>query len=186
MIFSRYCLILFTLGLPTLAWMFLWVRHQRPQVARTLLIVIVTTCLVDAGIQLAGTVGSINQYRAQRAVADYLRDHFNSNSEDRIFCDEGTVRILSGIPANRFITSTQAPGDNPTVESIVKTSQVEYLVVADVPGSTLAKLMRRGEAPSFAGFAPIFHSRSAFLPVDIWLLKRSSETVSEPTLRSPT
>ena len=173
-IFPRYGLILFTLGLPILAWTFLWIRSHRPQIARTLLIVVVTLCLLDAGIQLAGAVGTVNQYRAQRVVADYLRDHFDQNSGARIFCDEGTVRVLSGISEDRFITSSQAPRDDFAFRSFLGASHVDYLIVADVQGSALTKLMRRGEAPSFDGFEITFHSRTTFLPTDIWLLRTSS------------
>jgi hypothetical protein len=169
-IFPRYGLILFTLGLPILAWTFLRIRHHRPQTARVLLIVVVAFCVFDAGIQLAGAVGTVRQYRAQRAVADYLRDHFNSKSAARIFCDEGTVRVLSGIPESRFLTSSQARGDDTAFESFLQTSQVEYLVIADVQGSRLAKLSRSGETPTFDGFEPVFHSHAVFLPTDIWLL----------------
>jgi hypothetical protein len=172
-IFPRYGLILFILGLPILAWTFLKLRTFYPQFARKVLVSIVVICALDAGIQFVGAVGTINQYRTQRAVADYLRDHFDPNSGARIFCDEGTVRVLSGIPEDRFITSSLAPRDDFAFRSFLEVSHVDYLIVADVQGSALAKLMRRGEAPSFDGFETAFHSRSAFLPTDIWLLRTS-------------
>ena len=198
-IFPRYGLILFTLGLPILAWTFLWMRQHRPQFARTLLIVVVTLCVVDAVIQLAGAIGTINQYRAQRAVADYLRDHFDPSSEARIFCDEGTVRVLSGIGEGRFATSgtmvniissrnaggvvDAAPQVKPdvaraTFTKLLRANRVEYLVVADVQGSIASTGMQHDKPPEFAGFEPIFHSRAAFLPTDIWLLRVS--TGAEP------
>ena len=172
-IFPRYGLILFILGLPILAWTFLKLRTFYPQFARKVLVSIVVICALDAGIQFVGAVGTINQYRTQRVVADYLRDHFDQNSGARIFCDEGTVRVLSGIPEDRFITSSLAPRDDFAFRSFLEVSHVDYLIVADVQGSALAKLMRRGEAPSFDGFETAFHSRSAFLPTDIWLLRTS-------------
>src|SRR6185369_6649107 len=103
-IFPRYGLILFTLGLPILAWTFRHIRNSRPQIARPVLIGIILIMALDASIQFAGAIGTIKQYRAQRAVADYLRDHFDQKMDGQIFCDEGTVRVLSGIPQERFVT----------------------------------------------------------------------------------
>jgi hypothetical protein len=175
-IFPRYGLILFTLGLPILAWTFLWIRKHHPQRARAALVTIITLCLFDAGIQFVGAVGTIKQYRVQRAVADYLRNHFDLKSDTRIFCDEGTVRVLSGIPEGRFVTSSQAPRDDIEFARFVQLSRVEYIVLANVQGSTLAAKMRDGEAPQFDAFEPVFHSRTVFLPTDVWLMKASEET----------
>jgi hypothetical protein len=179
-IFPRYGLILFTLGLPMLAWTFLWIRKDHPQFARAALVVIIALCVFDAGVQFAGAVGTIKQYRAQRAVADYLRNHFDLKSNDRIFCDEGTVRVLSGIPEDRFVTSSTAPRDEVEFARFAQTSHVEYLVLANVQGSTLAIRTRDGEAPQFDEFEPVFHSRTAFLPTDIWLLKSWREKTKLP------
>ena len=134
-IFPRYGLILFTLGLPILAWTFLLIRKRRPQIARPVIVVIITICLLDFGIQFAGAVGTVNQYRAQRAVADYLRDHFDPNSGARIFCDEGTVRALSGIPQDRFLTSVVAPTDREAFLKFLDEKNVEYLVVVEAERS---------------------------------------------------
>ncbi len=169
-IFARYGLILFTLGLPILAWTFLFIQRRRPQIARTSLIVIVVLCSVDASIQLAGAVGTVKQYRVQRAVADYLRDHFDRNSGTRIFCDEGTVRVLSGIADQRFITSAEASKDEARFKSFLQTNHVEYIVVAKVQGSIVTPKMAASE-PQFDSFETVFHSRTAFPPTDIWLLR---------------
>jgi len=186
-IFPRYGLILFTLGLPILVWTFRHIRNSRPQIARTVLIGIIFILALDASIQFAGAIGTIKQYRAQRAVADYLRDHFDPNSNARIFCDEGTVRVLSGIPENRFVTSsslangvsTSSDGDQlrsrqETFTTLLQASRVEYLVVADVQGSILAGRPHGDEAPQVGTFETVLRSRTSFLPTDIWLLRTNS------------
>ena len=166
-IFPRYGLVLFTLGLPMLAWIFLHIRKRYPESWRKVLLAIIAVLVCDISIQFAGAVGTVNQYRAQRVVADYLREHFDPNSGGRIFCDEGTVRVLSGIPEEHFITSSLAQRDDSRLELVA------YLVVADVQGSRFEKLMRRGEAPSFDGFEVVVHSYTSFLPTEIWLMKPS-------------
>jgi hypothetical protein len=151
------------------------------------LIGIIVVMALDASIQFAGAVGTIKQYRAQRAVADYLRDHFDSNSNARIFCDEGTVRVLSGIPENRFVTSSslasggstgsdtdQLRSRQETFTTLLQASRVEYLVVADVQGSILARRQHGDEAPQVDTFKTVLRSRTSFLPTDIWLLRTNS------------
>jgi hypothetical protein len=183
-IFPRYGLILFTLGLPMIAWTFLEMRRRYPQSARLALIAITIVCATDAGIQLAGAVGTVNQYRAQRVVADYLREHFDPSSGARIFCDDGTVRTLSGIAENRFVTSsslrnvvgTGSGSDRvrfspESFTTPLQLSGVEYLVVERVQGSALSDSLRSNEAPQFSGFESVMHSHTSFLPTDIWLLR---------------
>ena len=72
---------------------------------------VIALCVFDASIQLVGSVGSLNQTSAQRAVADYLHAHFDPNSNAFIFSDEGTVSVMSGIPEQKFLTSSDAPRD---------------------------------------------------------------------------
>jgi len=171
-IFPRYGLILFTLGLPILAWTFRHIRNSRPQIARTVLIGIIVIVALDASIQFAGAVGTIKQYRAQRAVADYLRDHFDQKMNGQIFCDDGTVRVLSGIPEDRFVTSSQAPRDAAAFPSFLQSAGVEYLVVVNTPSSNPATTVGLNDLPAFESFQPVFRQRTSFIPTDIWLLKK--------------
>src|SRR6185369_16323966 len=140
-IFPRYGLILFTLGLPILAWTFLRVRKQKPLWTRRLLIGTIAILAFDASVEFAGAVGTVNQYRAQRIIADYLRDHFDVKSNARIFCDEGTVKVLSGIPEQQFVTSSDAPRDRQSFFSFLDRENVEYLVVAEDQNSTPARVI---------------------------------------------
>jgi predicted membrane-bound dolichyl-phosphate-mannose-protein mannosyltransferase len=74
-IFPRYGLILFALGLPVLPWAFLTITQSKPQWARKLLLSIVVVCVLNAGIQLAYSVYYIRKYE-HGALADYLRAQF--------------------------------------------------------------------------------------------------------------
>jgi hypothetical protein len=141
-VFPRYGLIMFTLGLPILAWTFLSMRKLQPRFARHVLASIVVICALDASIQLAGAVGVVHQYHAQRAVADYLRDHFDAKSDRYIFCDDGTVRVLSGIPEERFLSSAEAPRNNEGFLNLLKNNNVEYLIVIEDERSTPFALYR--------------------------------------------
>lgn len=170
-IFPRYGLILFSLGIPILAWSYFSLIRKRPNWSRTLLIAIVLLCVVNAGAQFVGAVGELNRYSAQRAVADYLRDHFDPSLNGRIFCDEGTVTVLSGIPADRFLTSADAPKDIEGFLVFLKEKQVEYFVYIKKADSTPAKLFPDLDSSEQQAFEAASHSRSNFLPLDIWLFR---------------
>jgi len=170
MIFPRYGLILFSLGIPILAWTCLRLKRDHPELARRVLIAVIVICVFDASIQLAGAVGTLNQISAQRAVADYLRDHFLPNSTARIFSDEGTVQVMSGLPPEKFVSSSDAPRNREGFLNYLKEKNVAYLVYIKKPASTPAELfpeLENGMGNEL--IQPIFHARARFLRTDIWV-----------------
>lgn len=169
-IFPRYGLILFTLGLPILAWTFLRLKKREPLRARPVLVAIVIVLAFDASVEFAGAVGTVNQYRAQRVAAEYLQNHFDRNSGARIFCDEGTVQVLSGIPLDGFVTSSEAPRDQEGFVAFLRNRNVGYVVIAKQPGSTPRILFPELDSGgSVAPFHLAFHSSTMFLPTEIWI-----------------
>jgi hypothetical protein len=173
-IFPRYGLILFTLGLPVLAWTILQIREHHPRVLRRVLVGVVVICACNASIQLAGAVGVVNQYRAQRTVADYLRDHFDPKSNSKIFCDDGTVQVLSGIPMTRFVTSANSPTIKEGFIEALGQRNVELLIVTEKPDSTAYKLF-----PNFAsgekihGYDLLSSAEARFLSTHIKVYRRA-------------
>ncbi|HVS80442.1 MAG TPA: phospholipid carrier-dependent glycosyltransferase [Pyrinomonadaceae bacterium] len=171
-IFPRYGLILFTLGIPILAWTFLTLRNRKPQLARRFLISVIAIFAFDASVQLVSSVGLLNQISAQRAVADYLHTHFQPNSDARIFCDEGTVQALSGISPETFLTSFDAPRDREGFLNYLKERNVEYLVFVSNQDSTPVRLFPDLEYGDNVGpFEPVMNSHTEFLYTSIWLYR---------------
>lgn len=171
-IFPRYSLILFSLGIPVLAWTYFAIVRHRPQWSRRLLVAIVLLCSVNASAQFVGGVGELNRYRAQRRVADYLRANFDVNSGARIFCDEGTVRALSGIREDRFVTSSGAPNNRQDFSRFLTNQNVMVLVYVKQPGSRLTAAFPDAESAETDGFASVKHINSDFLRIDIWVFER--------------
>jgi hypothetical protein len=172
-IFPRYGLILFSLGLPILTWTFLQVSNDKPHRARRLLFSIIVICVFDASIQFAGAVGTLNQYHAQRTVADYLGGHFDPKPNARIFCDDGTVRVLSGIPEESFVTSANAPKDRETFLGFLRQNNVEYLIVIETERSTPFKLFPSSEYNEPIGeFQSIMHAHTEFIKTNIHVYRR--------------
>jgi hypothetical protein len=167
-IFPRYGLILFSIGIPILAWAYLRFAHRKTQTRRKLLVGIIVVCVFGASVQLAGAVGWLNQNKAQRTVAEYLRDRFKPGTNQRVFCDEGTVRALSGIPESSFVISSDAPPDREGFVAFLKDRRVEFLVIAKNPESTPRKLfpeLDSGGSNEF--FYRDFQASTRFLPTDI-------------------
>jgi len=171
-IFPRYGLILFTLGIPILAWTTLTLRKRRPQLARQLLISVIAILAFDASVELVGSVGLLNQISAQRAVAVYLHNHFQTASNTRIFCDEGTVQALSGIPPEKFLTSFDAPRDSEGFLAFLKEKKVDYLVFVSNQDSTPVRLFPDLEYGDYnQSFEPLMNSHTEFLYTSIWLYR---------------
>ena len=171
-IFPRYGLIHFALGLPMLPWAFLRVTRRKPVWARGLLCSIVAACLLNACIQLAYSAGYINREQTLGAVADYLRAQFQISPNAHIFSDDGTALALSGIPPENFLSSSDAPRERDAFLNYLKEKNVEYLVVIDRQDSTPGRLFP--ELKHGAGnevFQPVMRSSSRFLPADIWLYR---------------
>ena len=172
-IFPRYGLILFALGIPMLAWAYFEVKNRAPYWSRELLLAVVILCAVNFTAQLAGAIGELHRYSAQRSVADYLRDHFDRNSNTRVLCDEGTVRVLSGIPDAQFVISSGLPKDPDGFLSALADKDVEWLIVARQPGSTPPQLFPDYEYGERIGpYESVTSGHSEFLPAHVWVYRR--------------
>lgn len=171
-IFPRYGLILFALGLPMLPWAFLHITRHKPLWARRLLLSVVAVCLLNACIQLAYSAGYIHRERTLGVVADYLRTQFQPSPNSHIFSDDGTVLALSGIPPENFLSSIDAPRERDAFLNYLREKKVEYLVVIDgqasIPGRLFPEL-KHGAGNEL--FQPVMHAGSRFLPADIWLYR---------------
>jgi dolichyl-phosphate-mannose-protein mannosyltransferase len=180
-IFPRYGLILFSLGIPILAWTYFELTRRRPEWSRKLLVSIVLICVLNAGIQSAFAVGEMNRYSVQRAVAEYLRDHFDPKSNTRIFCDDGTVQVLSGIPIEKFVTSADAPKDREQFLSFLGRENVEYLVVIDDQNSTPYRVIPDLGSDHGGPFELVAQSSARFLRSHIRLYRvRQDGGVAQP------
>lgn len=172
----RYGLILFALGIPILSWTFLELRRRRPRQAGKLSMLIIAVCFFQASIQLAGTVGFVNRVSTQRLIADYLRVKYQADPRVRIFCDDGTVKALSGIPFENFPAASDAPPDGELFLASLKEKKVEYVVYMDGGSSTPTKLFPEPkDAADHDLLRPVMHASSKFFHTEIWLYQFQSE-----------
>ncbi|HVS20508.1 MAG TPA: hypothetical protein VHD88_01605, partial [Pyrinomonadaceae bacterium] len=164
--------------IPILAWTFLTLSKRKPLWTREFLVFVIVLCVFDASVQLVGSVGLLNQISAQRAVADSLHAHFQPNSDARIFCDDGTVQALTGIPPEKFLTSFDAPRDREAFLAYLKEKNVEYLVFVSNQDSTPVRLFPDLEYGDYnQSFEPLMSSHTEFFYTSIWLDRAHAEGV---------
>ena len=89
---------------------------------------VVALCLWQLAFQLRDGAFFIKHVSQKRIVANYLRDNFHGSSSLKIFCDDETVKVLAGIPADSFVSSSNSPGDPKSFLGYLKENRVEYLV----------------------------------------------------------
>lgn len=141
-IFARYCLVLFALGLPIVAWTVLVARQWKPEWAVRLSVSLFALCLWQFGVQLRDGIGFINAASQKRIVANYLRDNYWSGSDLKVFCDDDTVKVLAGLPAGAFVISSSSPAEAKSFLSYLKENRVEYFVYDERERSAAVTLFR--------------------------------------------
>ena len=125
-IFARYCLGVYALGLPLLAWIFLAARKWKR--GGVLAATLATLCFVQFVFQFRDGFSFLGQVSQKRIVAKYLRDNFRPGSGLKVFCDDDTVKTLAGIPAETFVSSSGSPADSKAFLEHLKETRVEFLV----------------------------------------------------------
>ena len=152
-IFARYCLVLFALGLPVLAWTLRATKNWARVEAAALWTVLLGLCVLQFGFQVRDGQVFINQVSQKRFVADYLTNNISIRPETKVFCDDDTVKVLTGIPAQNFLSSMTSPVDTGSFLSYLKENHVEFLVWEKRDQSAAANLFTElgddGVAPLF-------------------------------------
>jgi hypothetical protein len=180
-LFPRYGLIFFALGLPLLMWL---VRYSvRPSklswIPKLISAGAIALCLWEAKRQAPIISKVLADYRGHRQIAQTLATAFHESRDldQRCFSDDVAVRVLSLLPADRFIrseTASRSAWQNAaSFEAYLREEHVEYLVFTNIEDSLPAKfypnLGRNG--PTNAGiFEFVTVAPSPFGP-DVWLFR---------------
>jgi hypothetical protein len=141
-IFARYCLVLFALGLPIVAWTILAARTWKPAWALSLSALVIALCLWQFIVQLRDGAAFVSSVSQKRIVANYLKDRFESVSNLKVFCDDDTIKTLTGIPADHFVGSSSSPRDSKSFLESLKERRVEFVVYELRNGSPAVSLFR--------------------------------------------
>jgi hypothetical protein len=180
----RYGLIFFALGLPLTAWFLQSLRQNwKPWISNAVVAVMIVFCAREAIRQRIIVSKVLDDFRAQQEIAETLSAAMSGErgSQQRCFSDNPAVRVLSKLPANRFVRSKTTPliaSQNVSAfESYLKDRHVAYLVFLRIEDSLPVKFypeLGNSTDMSSEKFQPITVAFSAFGPA-VWLYRVRNE-----------
>ncbi len=171
-IWTRYGLLFFALGLPVLAWTFQTITAERPQYIKALSVAVLSVFILQTGYQIKEVVNGVSEESARKEIAGYLSQIHQSNPHIRIYCEDGIVQFLSGIPSEKFLNSSGLPADSTALLNRFSEDGVEYVVCTSWEISTLTKLLP--ELKDGTGndiFQPVMHAGSKHSQLDLWVYR---------------
>ena len=138
-IFARYCLILFALGLPVFAWTLSESRNTEARWPRAVAAAAIALCAWQWSVQFLDSLSYVGQVSQKRVVANYLKTSLEGSPQLRAFCDDDTIKTLTGLPLNRFVSSSVSPFDSKSFLEYLKANRVEFLLYERRAGSAVQK-----------------------------------------------
>ena len=138
-IFARYCLVVFALGLPVLAWLLKDARRWTPSQARSVVGLLAVLCLWQWAVQFRDGAGYVSQVAQKRIVANYLRENLKGEAI-KVFCDDDTIKVLAGISAESCLSSLASPRDSRAFLYYLKENRVDFVVYERRNGSAAERV----------------------------------------------
>jgi Dolichyl-phosphate-mannose-protein mannosyltransferase len=150
-IWPRYGLIFFTLGLPLLASRLTKTANTgTARVSRAFNRTPLATTYVTAILfaiqfcaQLVDVTRIVIKSDANVIAAEFLEEQRQGDPTMKIYCEDGAIRVLSGIPLEEFRDQYNSPADEKAFLQSLKANQVRFLVYKDLPGTRLPELISK-------------------------------------------
>ena len=180
-LFPRYALFLFALGLPLFAWLLqsFTVNFKPLWLVRLTILAILAAFLQQSYRQLPIVTKVLGDFRAQQRVTETLLSELGAvgDSAARCFTDDVAVRVLSHLPRERFLRSETVPSaaaqDAGAFESYLRGQHVTHLVFFRTENSlpvTLFPELGRSAGTDTGRFQFVTVAPSDFGPA-IWLYR---------------
>jgi len=146
-IWPRYGLIMFSLGLPVLAYSAHQIFTGRSVLAQALILLALICGVVQYRTQAIHLWQFAQKEERARTIANYLKQEYAADQSIRIFCDDTAVRVISGIPRAQFYDSFAAPRDKEGFLSFLQAKGVKFMVVpfeaeTSTPGQLFPDLVK--------------------------------------------
>jgi len=132
-IWPRYGLILFSLGLPVLAYSAQQIFRRPSVLAKAALGIAVVVGIVQLKTQVEDLTRFVTQKERSQMIANYLKQEYASDPTIKVFCDSPEVRIVSGIPGDHFYHSffDGVPKDRVGFLGFLRTNGIKFLVIPE-------------------------------------------------------
>jgi Dolichyl-phosphate-mannose-protein mannosyltransferase len=137
-IWPRYGLTFFTLGLPLAAERFMHMKIYRRFAYATAVILAVQFC-----VQLIDVTRLTVKSDPNAIAAEFLETQRQTDRTLKVYCEDGAIRVLSGIPLEEFRDQYNSPADDEAFLNSLRENQVRFVVYKDLPGSRLKTIVAR-------------------------------------------
>jgi hypothetical protein len=132
-IWPRYGLVLFTLGLPILAYSARRLWRERYALAAAVLGAAIVVGIFQVKTQTEDLSRFLAQQNRSEVIAGYLKKEYASDPSIKIFCDSPEVRIVSGIPGDHFYHSffDGVPKDREGFVVFLRSKGIKFLMIPE-------------------------------------------------------
>ena len=128
-IWPRYGLVMFSLGLPVLAYSAQQIFRSRSVLAKAAFLLV----LLYGGFQFKSQAMDLERFLSapdrSQAIAKYLKLQYAADPSLKVFCDHPEVRVVSGIPRGQFYDSFDAPKDRKGFIAYLQANGIKFLVI---------------------------------------------------------
>lgn len=175
----RYGLLFFASGLPLFAWTLQWSASRIPSSANIVLRAALLGLCVFELIQQAPTLPQVrDDFRAHQRVTTALVNQMErSSGTARCFSDDVAVRVISRLPAERFLRSAFVPpsarANQAEFVAYLREQQTQWLIFYPIEDSLPVKFfpdLAGGSNANNKRFELVTSAKSNFGP-DIWLYR---------------
>lgn len=182
-IWTRYGLLFFVLGMPVLAWAFQEISRQRPLWKPVLSVAIIAVFAWHTIPQIREIRGCLDEENTRQEIADYLKSIHRSNPEVSFFCEDGSLRYLSGIPMKSFKDSFTVPADSNDASKFpdyLREAKVEYFICTRWEYSTPVKLFPElGKGKGNGVFQLVMQSSAGHSGLEVWVYRLKTASVRD-------
>jgi hypothetical protein len=123
-------------------------------------------------IQVHDSIRYMRSMAPQRAIAQRLRAEFSQDHDLRVFSDDPATRVLSNLPADAFVTSSDLPLERDLFLSELKKKEVRFVVFASSrPSASVEMFPELGQGVSSDSFEALMHEGPDEDLTEIWLYR---------------
>jgi hypothetical protein len=127
--------------------------------------------------------GCLDEENIRQEIADYLKSIHRSNPEARFFCEDGSLRYLSGIPMKSFLDSFTVPADSNDASKFpdyLREAKVEYFICTRWEYSTPIKLFPElGKGKGNDVFQLVMQSSAKYSGLVVWVYQLKTASVRD-------